>query len=109
MTQRLIEQVCEEITTRKLVLFNSHALLKPSANNFIKDSQRRLILKPVLDRLLFALGSQNKLEVHLSQILTKLPEESPRQPGYAASNLLNLLCQLKANFSEGGCQLKYEL
>lgn len=99
MVQRLIEQLCQEITTGKFVFLNSHILLKTTAKNYIKERLCRFILKPILDRLIFALGTQNKLEVHLNQILTKLREEYQGQPGYAVSNLLILLFQLKTNFS----------
>src|SRR5919199_966689 len=61
MTDRLIEQVCLEL--RRFVeaihgsafgLFKTHALIKAQAKDYIRETQIRLILKPVADKLLHA-------------------------------------------------------
>jgi hypothetical protein len=51
MTERLIEEVCQEITSGKISLFMSHALTKATAKDYVRAIQIRLILKPVGDRL----------------------------------------------------------
>jgi len=51
ITDRLVKQVCEEITTENGT-FQSHALIKAQAKDYVQDTQICLILKPVLDRLL---------------------------------------------------------
>jgi hypothetical protein len=44
----LIEQVCEEIQTGKIKLFNSHALIKAMVEDSVRETQVRLILKPIV-------------------------------------------------------------
>ena len=89
ITERVIEKVCEELKSGKLQLFNSHPLIQASAKDYIRDSQIRLILQPIIDRLResFGLELQNSLENRLPQLLASL---NPH-PGYTAGNLINLM------------------
>ena len=97
LTDRLIEQVCAEIQTGKIDLFNSHALIKATTKDYVRETQVRLILKPIAERLLTTLGA--KASVPLQQIITTLREQSSHQPGYTGGNILNLLCQLQTDLS----------
>ncbi|MEH2284097.1 MAG: NB-ARC domain-containing protein [Nostoc sp.] len=99
MTSRLIEQVCEEIVTQNIDLFRCHALMKATGKDYVRDIQVRLIIKPVLDGLLHGLRSKKNIENQLTQILARLREESPLEPGYTAGNILNLLCHLETNLN----------
>jgi WD40 repeat protein len=97
VTDRLIKQVGEEITTGEISLFNSHALIQAQAKEYVRTAQISFILKPIADRL-SAIFKRNVAEP-LLQILSKLREDSPLEPGYAAGNALNLLCQLETDLS----------
>ncbi|MEH2224603.1 NB-ARC domain-containing protein [Nostoc sp.] len=99
VTSSLIEYVCEEIVTQNIDLFRCHALMKAMGKDYVKDTQVRLIIKPVIDGLLNILRSKRKIENQLIQILTKLQEESPLEPGYTAGNILNLLSHLETDLS----------
>ena len=90
----VVEQSGEEIRGEKLALLNSHALLKALAKDYVRESQIRIILKPLIKRLLEKFGHQQALEKHFNQILLALREKSPRHPGYLAGNILNILCQM---------------
>ncbi|MBW4672870.1 MAG: hypothetical protein KME52_02165 [Desmonostoc geniculatum HA4340-LM1] len=94
VTQRLIEIVCEEIVTQKPDLFRCHALMKATAKDYVKETQIRLIVKPVIDGLLTVFRTKTGVENELSQILVRLREESPLEPGYTGGNVINLLRQL---------------
>ena len=78
---------------------NRFALIKAQAKEYVRASQSRLILKPVAERLLAALG-QAGLERRLKAILEVLRQAGPQQPGYAGDNLLNLLVYLKFNLRD---------
>ncbi|MEH2240214.1 NB-ARC domain-containing protein [Nostoc sp.] len=99
VASRLIEQVCEEIATKNIDLFRHHALMKATGKDYVKDTQIRLIIKPVGDGLLNILRSKKNIENQLTQILARLREESPLEPGYTAGNILNLLCYLETNLN----------
>ena len=94
---RLVVGVCEEIIDGRQVLLRNYALLKAQSKDYIRQSQIRKIIQPLIDELLVVLGSQVAIEHHLKAILTKLKAEAPLQPGYVAGNILNLLCYLKAD------------
>jgi WD40 repeat protein len=99
VTERLIEQVCEELDTREIQWFDRYALIKAQSKDYIRNAQIRLILKPIADRLLARRGERSQVEPCLTQILATLQSRTPRQPGYAAGNLLNLLWQLQIDLS----------
>ncbi|HEY9695857.1 MAG TPA: NB-ARC domain-containing protein [Trichocoleus sp.] len=94
VTDRLIEQITSEIISGKINLFNSHALLKAQTKDYLRNAQVRLVLKPLAEGLLATLGSPEAIQSCLEQILSNL-QQAPRQPGYAAGNLLNLLAHLQ--------------
>src|SRR6202040_119623 len=85
-----------ELMSEKLALFASHALMKAQAKDYVRESQVRLILTPVAQRLLTSLGKEG-LEKRLKTILSTLRETQPQQPSYASGNVLNLLIQLECD------------
>lgn len=99
VTQVLIEQVCEEIATENIELFRCHALMKATATDYVRESQIRLILQPVIDELLTVFRSKKGIEKQLTKILARLREESPQEPGYTAGNIVNLLKSLGIDFT----------
>jgi len=97
--QELIEQVCREIESQRLALFKSHALMEATAKDYVRETQIRLVLKPVVDGLLSIFGSKSRVENQLNQLLTMLREISPLVLGYTGGNIFNLLCQMGTNLS----------
>ncbi len=105
MTEKLIEQVYEEITTDSIGLLMSHALIKAQIQDPIRASQVRVILEPLAARLSNILKTNRNVEYQLNQILLKLREKFDATPGYGTGNLINLLrqCQIDLtnyNFSD---------
>ncbi|NEO33479.1 MAG: NACHT domain-containing protein [Symploca sp. SIO3C6] len=94
MTERLIEQLCEEITTKTIKLLSSHALMKVTSKEYVKDIQIRLILNPIIENC-----GKEKLKTQLIKLLTKIKANFPMEQGYVAGNILNLLCQLKTDLT----------
>ena len=109
ITERLIEQVGREIQDVKLEspnprtkfqLFRSHALIKAQAKDSVRETQIRLILQPVIDKLIASLGDSKTIEIGLAQILALLRGRSPQQTGYVGGNIINLLQQLQVDLSD---------
>ncbi|MEH2108185.1 NB-ARC domain-containing protein [Nostoc sp.] len=100
VTNSLIEHVCEEIVTQNIDLFRSKALIKATTKEYVRDTQFRLIIKPIIDGLLTAFRSKKTLENHLAQILATLREVSPLEQSYTAGNVFNLLCHLETDLSD---------
>src|SRR5579883_2296019 len=100
VTEQLIEQVVQEITTEKVSLLLSHAFIKARAKDYIRASQIYLILAPIADRLYNHFRTHKLIEHQLNQILQKLRLELSFNPGYAAGNLINLLRYFNINLTD---------
>jgi WD40 repeat protein len=99
VTNKLIQEICQEINTQELELFRFYALVKATAKDYIKETQKRLILQPLIVRLLDLLGCQGNIEQRLLQLKSTLQSTSPLQTGYVAGNILNLLCYLQTDLT----------
>ena len=99
VTHRLIEQICEEILTESINLFSGHALLKAQAKDYVKDTQIRFILQPVINGLIPVFKSKINLENQLIRILERRRKVLPLEPGYTGGNIINLLGQMKTDLT----------
>ncbi|MEW6491808.1 MAG: NB-ARC domain-containing protein, partial [Cyanobacteriota bacterium] len=99
MIDQFIEQVCQEIITAQITLFKSHVLLKAQAKDYVRDTQARLILKPLIERLLSTFENQQFLEDQLNLILASVRGKTARETGYVAGNVINLLRQMQTDLS----------
>ena len=99
LTNQLVEQVCKEIQTGEIELFNTHALIKATAKDYVRDIQIRLIIRPLINRLLSIFITEDRVVSQLTEILSTLQEKMPIQLSYAGGNSLNLLCCLQTDLS----------
>ncbi|WP_225896550.1 WD40 domain-containing protein [Amazonocrinis nigriterrae] len=99
-TQRLLKQVCQQLVGKKSVglgLFQTHALIKATSKDYIRETQKQLIVQPLLEQLLIELGSQEKLVILLQDVLEQQRHQAAILTGYAGGNVLNLLAHLQIN------------
>ncbi len=89
VTNRLIEQICREVPAGEIALFDRHALVHAQGKDYLRQSQLRLVLKPVADCLTALCGGVGALETRLKEVLAQLRADGAT--GYAAGNILNLL------------------
>lgn len=99
VTQRLIQMICREITSKTLELFSRHALIKATSKDYIRDSQTRLILVPIIEKLLAEFTTRQRLQAQLNDILEILRAEYVLKPSYGTGNLINLFRQLKLDLT----------
>ena len=99
VTQHFIHQVCLEVEQAEIVYLRSHALLKAQAKDYVRDVQIRLIVQPILARLLEVQGGSENLQNLLLQLLKVQQLQAALQPGYFAGNAINLLRQLGVDLS----------
>jgi WD domain, G-beta repeat len=106
VTEQFIERVYQEIIgkdedtgvrneTNPSSLFLSHALMKATAKDYVRDSQIRIILAPLVARLVGKFRSKKDVEYQLNQILFRLRSQCTNSVGYAGGNIINLLRQLE--------------
>jgi WD40 repeat protein len=97
---RLINVVSKEIETGKIALFNRHALIKAHTKDYIREIQIRLILDPLLNKVIenFS-GNKSRIDNQLMLILSNLQNQEIKALGYIGGNIINLLDKLKINLS----------
>lgn len=93
VTERLIQQVCKELTTRQIDVLQSHSLIRVQAKDYIRVMQLRLIVQPVVEWLLSCYRNVSEVEDRARLLLAQQRQKS----GYTAGNLINLLVQLKVD------------
>jgi WD40 repeat protein len=98
VTFSLIEKVCQELQTQELNFFRRYALIKATAKDYIREFQIRLILQPVIERLLTIFMGTKSVAKYLTEILSIQQKLSYSYTGYVAGNILNLLCKMRINF-----------
>ena len=96
---QLIKEVGREIDTQKLEFFRCYALIKATAKDYVRETQIRLILQPVINDLFTIFKCQKSIEERLTEILATQRRVSPREPGYTAGNILNLFCQMETDLT----------
>lgn len=93
MTARLIEQMTLEIAEEHIALLNTHAVMLALAKDYIRDTQRRVFLNPILQALAEQVGPSLR-EQKLQRLLGILRQHPPTLRGYAAGNIINLMLLL---------------
>ncbi|MEM6432369.1 MAG: NB-ARC domain-containing protein [Cyanobacteria bacterium P01_D01_bin.115] len=85
-SDRFVEQVKVELQTQQFDLFHTHTLIKATAKDYVRETQVRQFLKPLLLIL-------NDLEEQSIKCLQLFHQHYNWLDGYAPGNFLNLLCQ----------------
>lgn len=97
--KQLIEKIIAEINTENPNLLITHALVKAQAKDYIRESQIRVILQPIAQKLSTTYKFTEKLETKIKQILSRLKSASIDFAGYGGGNLINLCDRLKIDIS----------
>ena len=75
-------------------------MIKATAKDYIRETQVRLILSPISEKLLDHFQTNEGLIEQISNILTNIRSPPHLRSGYAGGNILNLLCHLRADLTE---------
>lgn len=88
VTEQLVETLSQEVVSAELHQWHHYALMKTTVRDFITESQKRLIMLPVMvalrDRYPTVAAQTQQLQTLLTTIRTTNPT------GYGAGNLINL-------------------
>ena len=95
VTERFIDQICDEIAAEDINLAQSHALIKPQAQDYVKESQVSEILLPLTEQLLTLNNNHQNIEYKLNRIFLKLREKFSKSQDYGSENIINLIRQIK--------------
>ena len=90
LTERLVTEAVAEVQSGALRRLHHHALRKAQAKEYVRQSQLRLIVHPVVQQLENKMGQTN-LATQAQRLVEQLRVDAPRVPSYAGANILNLL------------------
>ena len=93
LTDRLVERISRELIRGHGHYLNRFALQPAHDCEYVRLSQARRILQPILDNVSKELPP-GRIISRIEALLDHLRALAPRQQGYAAGNLLNLILQL---------------
>jgi WD40 repeat protein len=97
VTEKLIALIAQEILTGPIDWLMRHALMKATAKDYIRHSQIRVIVDPLLEEL--RIHSIQPAQSLLDRLLECLRTDYANLPGYGAGNAINLLRQIGTDFS----------
>ncbi|MBD1857660.1 MULTISPECIES: WD40 repeat domain-containing protein [Leptolyngbya] len=111
VTDCFIQRVVTELLINTTSFFNDYALIKTTALDYIRESQIRLILQPIIAKLRETFHHNAVvLEQHLRSILVALRSASEPAFNYGAGNLINLCLHSQidlAGYDFSGLVLRY--
>lgn len=99
ITERLVTLIAAEIDAEMPLLLGSFALLKTQTEEYLRDTQVRLLVTPMLERL-HHYWSPEEIAAKLWRMLHKVQTSNPAPDDYCAGNLLNVLVYLPANLAK---------
>ena len=98
VTHRLVEASCREVVSGELKLFQSHALVKATAKDYVRKAQDCLLLQPIIQELVTTFKSQDALEQQLLREIAELREGTAQvSQGYVVGNFLNFFRHLETD------------
>ena len=96
VTDRLVEDVVEEVEHGQPVLLVEQALIQAQTRDYVRQTQERLIGAPILERLRLRQG-QDGAEQRLLALLEGWRDRPAAEQGYGPGNVVNLLRLLRGD------------
>jgi hypothetical protein len=100
VTARLVATACEEIQRGDLVLLVEHVLVQAKAKEYVRQTQERLLLSPLLVSLMNVYRGRAQVEAQVYKALAKLRKLDEDVQGYGPANLMMLLRLLRGHLRE---------
>src|SRR5712692_8377121 len=95
VTTKLVTTASEEIQQGRLLRLREHGLSQAGAKDYVRQTQQRLLLAPLLARLQSVYQGRAEVEGQLRALLDALRERAEEAQGYGPANLVALLRQLR--------------
>jgi WD40 repeat protein/predicted ATPase/transcriptional regulator with XRE-family HTH domain len=94
VTARMIDEMLREIIAGTPDTLRRYAVLLAQAPEYVRQSQERVIVRPLLHQLGISLKNRQLVEAQLAQVLAALRLLPRVEQGYGGGNVLNLLVHL---------------
>ncbi|NER83622.1 MAG: hypothetical protein F6K42_29560, partial [Leptolyngbya sp. SIO1D8] len=106
ITHYVVEQVSQQIfdwqgegSGTEINMLCQYALIQMQAKEYVRETQIRLILQPIVEALITRYGHVSTIEQRLKQILQAMRRLSPSWVSYGPGNLINILRHLDVDLS----------
>src|SRR2546421_243734 len=97
LTDELGERLSEEIVLDDPQQLRQMALEQAQAKDYIRQTQVRLLVQPLLERLRAELGADSPVEAHLLRLFAQFHAEDAAKEGYGPANVITLLKELRGH------------
>src|SRR5437588_699655 len=94
VTGRLVRTASQEIVQGRLQLLREQSLSQAQAKDYVRQTQERLLLAPLLARLQSSVPGHVEVEPRLRSLLSEVRELAEAVQGYGPANLVALLRRL---------------
>ncbi len=92
LTDKIMDCAFQEVISGELEILVSYSILKALSKDYVRETQYRLNIGPLNERFIEAFGTK---EIYIEQLNKLIRNTSNQKAGYAAGNLINLLCHLE--------------
>jgi WD40 repeat protein/transcriptional regulator with XRE-family HTH domain len=97
LSDELGERLSEEIVLGTPQQVRRYALEQAQAKDYVRQTQVRLLVHPLLERLRAELGADALVEEHLQALLAQFRAEDAVTQGYGPANVITLLKELRGH------------
>src|SRR5947209_5780543 len=97
LSDALGERLAEEIVLGDPQRLRRVALEQAQAKDYVRHTQVRLLVHPLVERLRSELGADAQVEVYLLRLLSQFRSEDEALQGYGPANVLSLLKDLRGH------------
>src|SRR5438876_648569 len=97
VTGRLVRTASQEIVQGRLQLLREQSLSQAQAKDYVRQTQERLLLAPLLARLQSSVPGRVEVEPRLRSLLSEVRELAEAAQGYGPANLVALLRLLRGD------------
>jgi len=91
VTDALLDHLSEEIRTMALDQLHRYALEQAQAKDYVRETQVRVLVRPLVERLRAELGSDARVEEQCLSLLMHFRAEDGTSQGYGPANVIALL------------------
>ena len=97
VTDALLDQLTEEIVTQALDHLHRYALEQAQAKDYVRQTQVRLLVRPLVERLRAEFASDPRIEDQCLSLLRHMRTEDGSSQGYGPANVISLLKALRSD------------
>ncbi len=100
VTTRLVAEVSRELEQGRLIRLIEHGLVQAHAKDYVRQTQERLLLAPILSHLQNIFQANADVEAQIISLFNKMRGWTENAQGYGPANLLALLNALRGNLHD---------